>query len=58
MLGELLGLDASRLARYEDFVALLDAAERDDVRTAFVTCATGNGRFGLDHRIRRAATAA
>jgi len=53
MLGELLGVDASRLARYEDFVALLDSAERDDARKAFITCATGHGRFGLDHRIRK-----
>jgi EAL domain-containing protein (putative c-di-GMP-specific phosphodiesterase class I)/DNA-binding response OmpR family regulator/GGDEF domain-containing protein len=51
MLGELLGVDAGRLARYEDFVALLDAAEQDGARMAFVTCATGNGRFGLDHRV-------
>lgn len=54
MLGELLGVDPARLGRYEDFVALLDPAERHDARTAFVTCATGNGRFGLDHRIRAA----
>ncbi|MDQ1240954.1 MAG: hypothetical protein QG550_204 [Pseudomonadota bacterium] len=53
MLGELLGVDAGRLARYEDFVALLDSAERDDARKAFITCATGHGRFGLDHRIRK-----
>jgi EAL domain-containing protein (putative c-di-GMP-specific phosphodiesterase class I)/PleD family two-component response regulator len=53
MLGELLGVDASCLARYEDFVALLEASERDDARKAFVTCATGHGRFGLDHRIRK-----
>ncbi len=54
MLGELLGVDPARLGRYEDFVALLESAERHDARTAFVTCATGNGRFGLDHRIRAA----
>jgi predicted signal transduction protein with EAL and GGDEF domain/DNA-binding response OmpR family regulator len=53
MLGELLGLGADALARYEDFVALLDPAEQDAVRHAFVTCATGNGRFGFDHRIPR-----
>jgi predicted signal transduction protein with EAL and GGDEF domain/CheY-like chemotaxis protein len=52
MLGELLGLDAEQLGRYEDFVALLDPAEQAAVRQAFVTCATGNGRFGFDHRIR------
>jgi PAS domain S-box-containing protein len=51
-LGELLGLDAAQLGGYEDFVALLDPAERVAVRQAFVACATGNGRFGLDHRIR------
>ena len=51
MLGELLGLDCERLGRYEEFVALLDPSEQDLVRTAFVTCATGNGRFGFDHRI-------
>ena len=54
MLGELLGLDAGGLARYEDFIALLDPAEHESVRQAFVTCVTGNGRFGFDHRIRRA----
>jgi EAL domain-containing protein (putative c-di-GMP-specific phosphodiesterase class I)/PleD family two-component response regulator len=53
MLGELLGVEASRLARYEDFVALLEASEQVDARKAFVTCATGHGRFGLDHRIRK-----
>ena len=51
MLGELLGVDESALARYEDFVALLDPAEQDAVRQAFVTCATGNGRFGFDHLV-------
>lgn len=51
MLGELLGLDEKALARYEDFVALLDPAEQDAVRQAFVTCATGNGRFGFDHLV-------
>ena len=51
MLGELLGMDPARLGRYEDFVALLDPADRHDARTAFITCATGNGRFGLDHLI-------
>jgi EAL domain-containing protein (putative c-di-GMP-specific phosphodiesterase class I)/PleD family two-component response regulator len=51
MLGELLGVDENALARYEDFVALLDPAEQDAVRQAFVTCATGNGRFGFDHLI-------
>ncbi|RPI16496.1 MAG: EAL domain-containing protein [Lysobacterales bacterium] len=54
MLGELLGVDPGSLQRYEDFVALLDEADREDARKAFVTCATGNGRFGLDHRIARA----
>jgi len=53
MLGELLGVDANALVRYEDFVALLDPAEQDAVRQAFVTCATGNGRLGFDHRIQR-----
>jgi len=52
MLGELLGVDAGGLGRYEDFVGLLDAAEQEVVRAAFVTCATGNGGFGFDHRIR------
>jgi EAL domain-containing protein (putative c-di-GMP-specific phosphodiesterase class I)/PleD family two-component response regulator len=54
MLGELLGLDPGRLGGYEDFVTLLDPGEQDLARTAFVTCATGNGRFGLDHRIHMA----
>jgi EAL domain-containing protein (putative c-di-GMP-specific phosphodiesterase class I)/DNA-binding response OmpR family regulator/GGDEF domain-containing protein len=57
MLGELLGLDSAHLARYEEFVALLDPAEQDLVRSAFVTCASGNGRFSFDHRIRTAAGA-
>jgi len=51
MLGELLGVDAAFLSSYEDFVALLQADERDSVRQAFVTCATGNGRFGFDHLV-------
>jgi diguanylate cyclase (GGDEF)-like protein len=54
MLGELLALDVAQLGGYEDFVALLDPAERVAVRQAFVTCATGNGRFGFDHRLRLA----
>ena len=49
MLGELLGVDAGFLNRYEDFVTLLGPEEQDTVRQAFVTCATGNGRFGFDH---------
>ena len=51
MIGQLLGFDAKGPARYEDFVALLDPQEQDAVRMAFVNCATGNGRFGFDHRI-------
>jgi predicted signal transduction protein with EAL and GGDEF domain/DNA-binding response OmpR family regulator len=51
MLGELLGVNEQSLARYEDFIAMLDPAERDAVRQAFVTCATGNGRFGFDHLV-------
>jgi len=54
MLGELLGIDAAQLGGYEDFVALLDHEERVTVRQAFVACATGNGGFGFDHRIRLA----
>ncbi len=54
MLGELLGVEPERLASYEDFVALLDASERHDARTGFITCATGNGRVGIDHSIRTA----
>ncbi len=50
VIGELLGVDAERLKGYEDFVALLPEVERADVRAAFVTCATGNGRYSLDHR--------
>jgi predicted signal transduction protein with EAL and GGDEF domain/DNA-binding NarL/FixJ family response regulator len=53
MLGELLGVGENSLARYEDFVALLDSAEQVAIRQAFVTCATGNGRFGFDHLIKR-----
>ncbi len=53
MLGELLGLAPDALGRYEDFVALLDPLEQDSVRQAFVTCATGNGRFGFDHLVKR-----
>ena len=52
MIGELLGVEASALARYEEFIALLDPAERSDVRAAFVTCATGNGHFSFDHRFQ------
>ena len=54
MLGELLSLDASGLTGYDSFVKLLDPADRVAARQAFVTCATGNGGFGLDHRIRTA----
>jgi EAL domain-containing protein (putative c-di-GMP-specific phosphodiesterase class I)/DNA-binding response OmpR family regulator/GGDEF domain-containing protein len=54
MLGELLGLDASGLTSYDSFVKLLDPAERVAARQAFVTCATGHGGFGFDHRIRTA----
>jgi len=49
MLGELLGVDTGFLKTYEDFVGLLCADVQDAVRQAFVTCATGNGRFGFDH---------
>jgi predicted signal transduction protein with EAL and GGDEF domain/DNA-binding response OmpR family regulator len=49
MIRELLGPGSRDLAGYEDFVALLDPAERDAARSAFVACATGNGPFGLDH---------
>lgn len=52
MVAELLGVEAAQLARYEDFVQLLDPAEREAVRAAFVTCATGHGGFGFDHRLR------
>jgi DNA-binding response OmpR family regulator len=52
MVAELLGVEPVHLGRYEDFVALLDPAEQEVVRAAFVTCATGNGGFGFDHRIR------
>lgn len=51
MLGELLGVEPGSLGRYEDFVALLEPAEQEAARKAFVTCATGNGRYGFDHRI-------
>jgi predicted signal transduction protein with EAL and GGDEF domain/DNA-binding NarL/FixJ family response regulator len=54
MVGELLGLDAARLERYEQFVSLLDPAEQETVRSSFIACATGNGGFGLDHRVRTA----
>ena len=54
MVGELLGRDAAELTGYDCFVKLLDSAERVAARQAFVTCATGNGGFGLDHRIRAA----
>jgi len=49
MLGELLGVDTSFLTSYEDFIGVLRADEQETVRQAFVTCATGNGRFGFDH---------
>jgi EAL domain-containing protein (putative c-di-GMP-specific phosphodiesterase class I)/DNA-binding response OmpR family regulator/GGDEF domain-containing protein len=57
MLGELLGLPIERLGRYEEFIALLDPAEQYLVRTAFVTCASGNGRFSFDHSVQTAAGA-
>jgi EAL domain-containing protein (putative c-di-GMP-specific phosphodiesterase class I)/DNA-binding response OmpR family regulator/GGDEF domain-containing protein len=52
MLSELLGVPSNRLGQYEEFIALLDEGEQDAVRTAFVTCASGNGRFSFDHRIK------
>jgi predicted signal transduction protein with EAL and GGDEF domain/DNA-binding response OmpR family regulator len=52
MVGELLGIDAAGLERYEQFVSLLDPAEREVVRSSFIACATGDGGFGLDHRVR------
>jgi len=52
MVGELLGLDATRLEGYEQFVSLLDPADREVVRSSFIACATGNGGFGLDHCVR------
>ena len=52
MIGELLGVDPESLLRYEDFIALLDPVEGSDARAAFVTCATGHGRFSFDHRIK------
>ncbi len=54
VVGELLGRDAAGLERYEQFVALLDPAERETVRSSFIACATGHGRFGRDHRLRTA----
>jgi PAS domain S-box-containing protein len=51
MVGELLGRDAAELTGYDCFVKLLDPAERAAALQAFVTCATGNGGFGFDHRI-------
>ena len=57
MLGELLGLDSNRLGQYDEFIALLDEGEQDLVRSAFVTCASGNGRFSFDHRIQTASGA-
>ena len=52
MIGELLGVEPGALARYEEFITLLDKAEQSDVRAAFVTCATGNGRYSFDHRLK------
>jgi predicted signal transduction protein with EAL and GGDEF domain/DNA-binding response OmpR family regulator len=54
IVAELLGRDSGQLERYEQFVALLDAADRESVRSAFIACATGNGGFGMDHRVRAA----
>jgi predicted signal transduction protein with EAL and GGDEF domain/DNA-binding response OmpR family regulator len=52
MLGELLGLDGRSIGRYEEFVALLDPAEQDAVRQAFVGCSSGHGGFSFDHRVQ------
>jgi predicted signal transduction protein with EAL and GGDEF domain/DNA-binding response OmpR family regulator len=52
MVGELLGIEATHLEGYGDFVSRLDPAQQDAARTAFVACATGNGPFGLDHCMR------
>ncbi|HVN41591.1 MAG TPA: EAL domain-containing protein [Steroidobacteraceae bacterium] len=51
VLDELLGVEAGTLRRYDDFVELLAPEERELVRAAFVTCATGHGGFGFDHLI-------
>jgi predicted signal transduction protein with EAL and GGDEF domain/DNA-binding response OmpR family regulator len=52
IVAELLGREAERLERYEQFVALLEPADREAMRSAFIACATGNGGFGTDHRVR------
>ena len=52
MLGEILGVDPKALARFEDFVRMLDGAEQVAVRQAFVACATGDGRFSFDHILK------
>jgi predicted signal transduction protein with EAL and GGDEF domain/DNA-binding response OmpR family regulator len=52
MVPELLSLGTAGLERYEQFVALLERADREAVRSAFIACATGNGGFGMDHQLR------
>jgi EAL domain-containing protein (putative c-di-GMP-specific phosphodiesterase class I)/PleD family two-component response regulator len=52
MLGEILGVDAKSLERFESFVAMLDSGERTKVRQAFIACATGEGPFSFDHTLR------
>jgi EAL domain-containing protein (putative c-di-GMP-specific phosphodiesterase class I)/DNA-binding response OmpR family regulator/GGDEF domain-containing protein len=52
MVGEILGIDTASLQKFEDFLKLLEPAQQDEVRRAFVTCATGNGRFSFDHSLR------
>ncbi len=54
MLGEVLEVDPQSLARFEDFVRLLDRSEQLAVRQAFIACATGAGRFSFDHTFKTA----
>ena len=58
MLGEILQVEPESLGRFEDFVKMLAPAEQVAVRQAFIACATGEGRFSLDHTLETAAGSA
>ena len=57
MLGEILQVEPQSLRRFEDFVKMLAPGEQVAVRQAFIACATGEGRFSLDHTLEVASGA-
>ena len=52
MVGEILTVNPDALGRFEDYVRLLAPDEQVAARQAFIACATGDGRFSLDHILK------